>query len=234
MFFQRHRIPQYLDHHCPHVRHQATPRAAPSAQGQLQPTANQQVRNPQYLPRSNRGRVQLSTAPIDGGSNRFSRGKQEHFPRPSARQGAFHRSCRVPPRTMIVMWRRCRSAHRRRRVPNPAFCARRLDDLTLGLDHTSLSGTPRLSPRGPEGPLESHTESCHGAFTVARWAVPQTAPFSARAPTPALREASSESTPNPMICAQSMSSTAAGPSARIWRAFAWGSDPRAISFDDDH
>jgi hypothetical protein len=110
MFFQRHRIPQYLDHHCPHVRHQATPRprlVRKVSVNQPQPSrsANRDTCHGQIV-----AQVRLSTAPIDGGSNRFSRGKPEHFPRPSVRQGAFHRSCRVPPTTMIVMWRRCRSA----------------------------------------------------------------------------------------------------------------------------
>ena len=38
--------------HSPHVRHQATLRATPSAQVQLQRTENPQVRNPRYRPQS--------------------------------------------------------------------------------------------------------------------------------------------------------------------------------------
>ena len=136
MFFQRHRIPQYLDHHCPHVRHQAIPRAALYAQVHLQPTATSRSATRDTCHRQLVAQVQLSTAPIDGGSNRFSRGKQEHFPRPSAGKSAFHRSCRVPPPAMIVTWRRCRSPKRRRRVPNPAFCVRRLESAGTAVGST--------------------------------------------------------------------------------------------------
>ena len=41
--------------HCPHVRHQATLRAAPSAQIQLSRTTNPQVSAPRHRPRPNRG-----------------------------------------------------------------------------------------------------------------------------------------------------------------------------------
>jgi hypothetical protein len=41
--------------HCPHVRHQATLRAAPSAQLQLSQTAKPEVNALRYLPRSNSG-----------------------------------------------------------------------------------------------------------------------------------------------------------------------------------
>ena len=45
---------------CPHVRHQATLRAAPSAQMQLQRTGNLQVSDPRNQPRSNRGPTQVN------------------------------------------------------------------------------------------------------------------------------------------------------------------------------